>query len=215
MFDVLHLSDTVALLLSLALLFVYHAVMRVQERRRPGFGIRPFLTDGRHAWVERMMSEQHGILAVQSLRNQMMAASFFASSAVLLIIGTLTLTAKGGELTGTWSLLNGFGPVDERVFQAKLLLLLFDLLVGFGAFAQTIRLLSHASYLISIPPEAASVLRVSLICRQAGVWQMVGMRTYYFGFPLLFWLFGPVLFVAASAGLVAFLYWLHRAPQIA
>lgn len=66
MLDVLHLSDTVALLLSLALLFVYHAVMKIQERRRPGFGIRPFLTDGRDAWVERMMSEQHGILAVCS-----------------------------------------------------------------------------------------------------------------------------------------------------
>lgn len=213
MLDVLHVSDLVAAMISLALLLTYHAHMQWQERRRPGYGIRSFLLASRVAWVERMMADQQGILAVQTLRNQLMSATYFASTAVVLIVGTLTLTAKGADLTTGWSLLNAFGPVHETVFQAKLLLLLFDLLVGFGAFAQTIRLLSHVTYLVSIPPDDASVKRTAALYRQSGAWQMIGMRSYYFAFPLLFWLFGPIFLVGASAGLVVFLFLLHRAPQ--
>lgn len=44
----------------------------------------------RTAWVERIMQNEDGILAVQTLRNSTLVATFLASTAVLLIIGVLT-----------------------------------------------------------------------------------------------------------------------------
>jgi uncharacterized membrane protein len=159
-----------------------------------------------------MMNQKEGILAVQTMRNQIMAATFFASTAILLIIGTLTLSAQGDKLTATWSLLSPFGAIDERVWLAKLMCLLVDLLIAFGFFAQVIRLLSHISMLVSVPSTVIEVRQVSVLMRQAGRYNMRGVRCYYYAFPLLFWLFGPLTFVGATIALVALMLKLHRAP---
>jgi uncharacterized membrane protein len=48
---------------------------------------------------------------------------------------------------------------------------------------------------------------------RAAYYYSSGMRAYYFTVPLLFWLFGPVLLLGATALLVYFLYHLDRAPR--
>jgi uncharacterized membrane protein len=211
--DYLHISDAAAAFISLGVFVAHYLFVRYKERHDPRYTLQALLEDTRIAWIERMIGQKEGILAVQTLRNQMMAATFFASTAILLIIGTLTLSAQGDKLTATWSLLSPFGAIDERVWLAKLMFLLVDLLIAFGFFAQVIRLLSHISMLVSAPSSVIEVRQVAALLLQAGRYHTRGVRCYYYAFPLLFWLFGPLMFVGASVALVALMLRLHRAPR--
>ena len=74
--NVSYFSDALAAALSVAIVFAYHALLRQRVRRDPGYTIQAVLNQGRIAWVERMMAENQGILAVQTLRNAIMGASF-------------------------------------------------------------------------------------------------------------------------------------------
>ena len=105
----------------------------------------------RAAWVEGVMREGHDILAVQTLRNSTMASTFMASTAILLIIGVLTLSAQADKMSGTWHSINALGQYSADIWLFKLLVMLFDLLFAFFAFCLSIRLYHHIGYQINIP----------------------------------------------------------------
>src|SRR5208282_471305 len=74
-------SDLLAVAGSVAIVYAYHTFLRLRVQRDPGYTIQAVLNQGRTVWVERMMADSQGILAVQTLRNAIMAATFFASTA--------------------------------------------------------------------------------------------------------------------------------------
>ena len=171
----------------------------------------------REAWVESVMRERRDILAVQTLRNSTMAASFMASTAILLIIGVLTLSAQGDKLSGTWHLLNFLGHASAEMWLFKLLMMLFDLLFAFFAFSMSVRLFHHIGYSINVPLdrqlEGTQPRHVVAQMNRAGIFYRIGMRAYYFIVPLLFWLFGPLFLIGATVLLIFLLYHLDRAPR--
>ena len=111
-----YFSDALAAALSVAIVFAYHAFLRQRVRRDPGYTIQAVLNQGRIAWVERIMAENQGILAVQTLRNAIMGASFFASTAVALIVGVITLSTQYDKLTVAWHALSPIGTIDEHLW---------------------------------------------------------------------------------------------------
>jgi uncharacterized membrane protein len=90
-------ADIVGFVLSVALLVVYHLYLRQRVKRNPAYTVQAVNVMARTAWVERIMKNEDGILAVQTLRNSTMAATFLASTAMLLIIGVLTLKRISDE----------------------------------------------------------------------------------------------------------------------
>ncbi len=103
--------------------------MRV--RRDPDYTVQALLNKGRRAWVERMMNDKESIIAVQTLRNAIMGATFFASTAVALIVGTITLSTQGDKLAQAWSTLSPIGAIDEHLWLLKLLVLLSSVRLTF------------------------------------------------------------------------------------
>jgi uncharacterized membrane protein len=204
------LHELAAVAGALALLGAYHLFVRIRMRSDPDFRIQGVLNRGREAWVERMIREDLGILAVQTLRNSIMAATFFATTAVALIVGTITLSMQSGALRHVSETL---AASDERWWFLKIVILLVDLLGAFFFFAQAIRYLSHVGLMISAPAEASSPSMVSKLLIHAGRFHTRGMRCYYYAGPVLFWLFGPLYLVAATCGLVVALYFLDRSPE--
>jgi uncharacterized membrane protein len=152
-----------------------------------------------------MASGRDGILAVQTLRNSVMAASFMASTAVLLIIGTMTLSSDIGKLSRTWHALV-FEEASTEVWLAKLLLLLavFFLAFFFASFA--IRLYNHVGYLICVPAHmaqgAGSAERVAAYLNQAGRYYGLSLRCFLSSLPLVFWFFGAPLLLIGTGGLL-------------
>ncbi len=211
-------ADALSFLLSAMLLILYHWLLRRKELRSPSFTVQAVNRIARTAWVENVMREGKDILAVQTLRNSTMAATFLASTAVFMIIGVLTLSGQSDKLDATWHALNLFGAKHPELWMLKLICLLLDLFFAFFSFAMSIRVFNHVGYMINVPlamnHKSITPDHVAIHLNRAGHFYSMGMRAYYFVVPLLFWLFGPHLMLVATIGLVFVLYRLDRAPKV-
>jgi uncharacterized membrane protein len=211
--DITFISDLIAALFAVGIIAGYYIYLRMRTRRDPEYTIQALLNKGRAAWVERMMKDKEGILAVQTLRNSIMGATFFASTSVALIVGTITLSTQGDKLSHAWNTLSPLGAIDEHMWLVKLLVLLTDMLCAFVCFAQAIRLFSHVGVMITVPTSAIHPRQVTRLFVQAGRYHTRGMRCYYLAAPMLFWLFGPILLVLSSCVLVVVLHFLDKSPE--
>ena len=212
-----HATDLLSFAAAACLVLLYQRYLRWRTRRDPASSAQDAMLAARAAWVESVMRERRDILAVQTLRNSTMSASFMASTAVLLIIGVLTLSAQGEKLTGTWQALNFLGRAGAEMWLFKLLVMLFDLLFAFFSFSMAVRIFHHIGYLINVPldkgNETVQIRQVEAQLNRAGVYYRIGMRSYYFTVPLLFWLFGPLWLLGATMVMVFLLFHLDRAPR--
>lgn len=211
--------DVICLLASVMLVIAYHYFLRRKVKKDPTYTVQAINRIARTAWVETIMHDgKKDVLAVQTLRNSTMAATFLASTSVLLIIGVLTLSEQGGKLEANWHVLNFLGSKDPELWMVKLIFLLLDLFVAFFSFAMSIRVFNHIGYMINVPlglnHRMISPAHVALQLNRAGHFYSIGMRAYYFLVPLVFWLFGPILMLVSTIGLLFALYRLDRAPKI-
>ncbi|MFN3397841.1 MAG: DUF599 domain-containing protein [Sulfurimicrobium sp.] len=209
--------DLISLALSVILLTAYHVYLKYKISQNPAYTVQAVNVMARTIWVETIMQEGKDILAVQTLRNSTMAATFLASTAVLLIIGVLTLTGRGNEFSDSWHALNMMGARHTELLLTKLLLMLLDLFVAFFSFSMSIRLYNHVGFMINVPlkrrHKVINAQHVAIHLNRAGKYYSIGMRAYYFLLPQVFWLFGPHFMLAASIGLVFVLYPIARAPK--
>jgi uncharacterized membrane protein len=212
------LNDIVSFIASVLMLAGYHLYLRIRLRRNPHYTIQAVNRAARSAWVKGIMADPaRSLLAVQTLRNSTMAATFLASTAVLLIIGTLTLSEQTDKLINTWHTLNVLGSLHPGLWTAKLLLLLSNFFVAFFSFAMSVRLYNHVGYQLNVleqdRPASITARSVSVHLNRAGYYYSIGMRAYYYAVPLVFWLFGPHFMLAATMVLIAVLYHIDRAPR--
>lgn len=208
--------DLGAFLASFVLVTCYHLFLAAMARKNPLYPAHSANQIARRAWVEHVMSEpSRDIMAVQTLRNSIMAAAFFGSTAVLLM-GTLTLISQSGHVGDSWHVLNLGGSDHPELWITKVMLLLAFIL-AFFSFGMTIRLLNHVLFMVNVPAAtrahpALQPDQVAARLDRAGFCYTVGMRAYYIPVPLVFRLFGPLFLVVASIVLVAVLHRLDRGP---
>jgi uncharacterized membrane protein len=210
-------ADLLAFAASSALILIYYIFLRLRTRRDPGFSVHHFNRRIRAAWVEMVAkSGRMDVLAVQTLRNSVMAANFMASTSVLLIIGALNLSdriekwAHGGQ--------PGMAADDlvGELWLIKLGLLLLDFFIAFYCFTMAIRFFNHVGYMINLLAGSAesglSHAQVSAYLNRAGAYYTYGTRSFFFSLPLILWFFGPYPLMLATGILIAALYKLDRAP---
>ncbi len=212
-----YIYDLASFLASASLIIAYHLFIRSKVKKDPAYTVQAINIIARTAWVETIMSERRDILAVQTLRNSTMAATFLASTSVLMIIGILTLS-EGGKLESTWHVLNIVGATPPELWLTKLICLLLDMFVAFFSFSMSIRVFNHVGYMVNVPlalnHKMISPAHVATHLNRAGRFYSLGMRAYYFMVPLVFWLFGPHFMLISTIGLLVVLYRIDRAPKI-
>ena len=200
-------------LASFALLLGYEACLLLRLRRNPRYALVAVNAQIREAWVEHIMKKGDGILAVQTLRNSTMTATFLASTAAILVIGALNLAGTSGSLAQFWHALNIFPEAHAGLWMTKLLVLVLILLVAFFCFTISIRLFHHVGYYIQVPaddPRASTPKGVARLLNQAGGYLAFGLRAYYFAGATIFWLFGPQFMLVATLVLIAALLRIDR-----
>ncbi|HTN93801.1 MAG TPA: DUF599 domain-containing protein [Gallionella sp.] len=212
-------NDIASFLVSVLLIAAYHIFLRYKIKHDPTYTVQAVNKIARTAWVETIMEdERNAVLAVQTLRNSTMAATFLASTSVLLIIGVLTLSEQGDKLEAHWHALNMVGAINPMLWMVKLLLLLLDLFVAFFGFSMAIRIYNHVGFLINVPVrlnhKMITPAHVATHLNRAGHFYSMGMRAYYFLVPLVFWLFGPHFMLVSTIVLLLALYRIDRAPKI-
>lgn len=182
-----------ATLATIAMLVAYEVVLGLAQRRCPDRLARSAHAVLREQWFTAV-SQQKGseILAVQTLRNSLMSATMTASTAVLGLIGTVTLAAP--------SLHAGFGEAavlpsvtPRLVLELLLLALLFASLV---CSAMAVRYYNHVGFISGMPVESAARQRWAqagtAYVRRAGVLYSWGLRHLILVAPILASLLHPL-----------------------
>jgi uncharacterized membrane protein len=213
-------ADAAAMAVSATLVGAYYLWLWVQVRRDPTYTIHGVNELARTLWVANVMhNPSRDIMAVQTLRNFVMGASLMASTATLLIIGTLTLSGQAENISRSWHALNVVGTHSAELWIIKVLCLLADFIVAFFAFAMAVRLANHVLFMLNVPQfdrhHNLSPDAVARRLNRAGALFAIGMRAFFFSVPLVFWLFGPTFLMIATTGLVIALHRLDRSEPLA
>lgn len=201
------LQELAAAAFAAALVLGYQLWLSRAVRRDPSRSVHAQYRLARAAWVRSMMAERSsGVLAVQTLRNSVMASTLMASTVVLLIVGAPSVLAEPARLAA-------LAPQAPLV---KLAAIVADLFLAFFFFAMAVRSFNHVGYMITVAPEQSrpelSVDQVSAHLDRAAFQHFLGLRTFLFCMPLVLWLFGPAFVVAGALGLLGVLYRLDRPP---
>jgi uncharacterized membrane protein len=211
--------DFMAFAISAAIVAAYYGFLNMKVRANPTYTIHGVNALARTLWVEHIMRNSgKDIMAVQTMRNFIMGSSLMASTAALLIIGTLTLSGQAEHIAPNWHVLNLEGSFATEIWTVKVMFLLLDFIVAFFAFAMSVRLANHVVFMVNVPEHNAhhnlSPKAVARRLHRAGHMFAIGMRAFFFAVPLVFWLFGPYFLLISSIGLVVALYQLdHCEPE--
>jgi uncharacterized membrane protein len=210
--------DFVAAVGSVLLVAAYHYLLKLRLRRDPLYTVHALNKLAREAWVETIVrNDKPDVLAVQTLRNSVMASSFMASTAILLMVGALSSAGYAEHPGSSVHALNLTGATNQQATAWKLVCLLVDFFVAFFCFAMSVRFYNHVGYLIGIRQHGKhgtiSSGLVTAYLNRAGFFYLIGMRSFFYSVPLVFWMFGPVFMIAATVVLICALYPLDRAPK--
>eukprot|EP00249_Psilotum_nudum_P002352 c15345_g1_i1 orf=95-808(+) len=209
--------DLVLVPAGMLLLLIYHAQLVYRILKFPTTTVIGINLINRQAWVRKMMEEgsKVGVLAVQTLRNNMMASTLLATAAIALSSLIAVMVSSNGSAAAPNSLV--VGDKSALTSAVKLLSVLVCFLVAFLCNVQSIRYYSHVSFLISIPiGEDAPGLTPDYVSRAltrgSNFWSL-GLRSFYFSFPLFLWIFGPVPMFVCSIVMVVVLHFLDTAKE--
>lgn len=168
------------------------------------------------------------MLAVQTLRNNIMASTVLATTAITLVsvisvfIGATAGRSPASPSPSSSSPLLVYGSKTGRVFAVKYLAISLCFMLAFVCNVQAIRLYAHASFLLGLPPGgeeegAAEEFRAYVartVNRGSHAWSL-GLRAFYVSLALFMWTFGPIPMLACSVLMCALLYFLDTSADYA
>ena len=198
---------------ALLLLVAYYVHLYHKTRNDPLSTALGLARRTRALWVQAMMKGSKDIVAVQTLRNWTMAATFLASAAILIGLGifNLAVTAdKQGELS---HLIAPFSSAHPGLWLVKLIILGADFLFAFFNFTLAVRYYNHTGFMINLPVDSSMEITVEDVIQildRGGTHYTLGMRGYYLAIPLALWLIGPLWLLAGTLLLITILYRLDR-----
>ena len=191
----------------------YHMHLYYKVRHEPLTTAIGITNHARHMWVKEVMVDKRDILAVQTLRNQMMAATFLASTSILISLGSFSATFRPGVFSEVSHALNLLGTKTETLWMLKLLLLGILFFFNFFNFTLSIRYYNHAGFMINTFAQndvTVSALAVTNILNHGALHYTIGMRGIYLSVPMALWLFGPAWMLTGSLVLIPVLFRLDR-----
>lgn len=180
--------------LIVATLLMLMAVLRARQRSEP------HTFQQRRVWavyVTRTPGQE--ILAVQTVRNSLMAASLMATTAALGVMGVLTFGRESGALMN--ALPSWFIGVTSGWQPAKLVALSGALAITFMLFSLAVRLYHRVGYTLvaarGADDNATDIAANELM--QAARFYRTGWRGFYLALVIGAWLFGSWSLFAALA----------------
>ncbi|XP_031379578.1 uncharacterized protein LOC116194820 [Punica granatum] len=202
--------------LGLIIMASYHLWLLHKIMKHPNKTVIGVNAINRRYWVRAMMEDdKNGVLPVQTLRNNIMASTVLASTAIMLCsFIALLMTRENANRSSFFVVLGDGSPLG---FSIKFFAILVCFLVAFLLNLQSIRYYSHASILINVPykkisshhqHQEATVEYVATTVNRGSYFWSLGLRAFYFSLPLFLWIFGPIPMFASCFVLVFLLYFL-------
>ncbi|KAL9240235.1 hypothetical protein vseg_014479 [Gypsophila vaccaria] len=201
----------------LFLMAAYHVWLLLKIIHQPTKTVIGIHAINRRYWVEAMMEDtKNGVLAVQTLRNNIMASTLLASTAITLSSVIAVLMTSQGDGRALRLVLGDASPMGYSI---KFFSILVCFLLAFLLNVQSIRYYSHASILINVPLKNIaspymSADYVSRIVNKGGYFWSLGLRAFYFSFPLFLWIFGPIPMFCSCVALVILFFFLDFTVEL-
>ncbi|KAK8472879.1 hypothetical protein PHAVU_002G325700 [Phaseolus vulgaris] len=165
--------------LGVLVLGIYHVWLLFTIIRHPSHTVIGLNAQSRYQWVLSIMADplKNGVLGVQTIRNNIMASTLLATTAI-------TLSSLIGVFANYES--------DTKYYAQVSFLITTHALKGQRDFIEyAARSLNRGSY----------------------AWSL-GLRAFYFSFPLVLWIYGPIPMFACSCLTSFILYFLDTTTQI-
>jgi len=208
-------TSWLAVIFTLGIVAAYEIWLAVAQRRTPQRLARSAHALLREDWFAAISAQPGSeILAVQTLRNSLMSATMAASTAVLGLMGSLSLTAptlrdtlgQAATDSAAWS------HVTPRLaMELVLLCLLFASLV---ASVMAVRYYNHASFIggmpVGTPQRKRWATTGTAYVRKAGLLYSWGLRQLMLLVPIVAFVLHPVAGVAGALVVVAALVQFDR-----
>ena len=203
-----------SLSICLVLIVLYYLYLWQRTKRAPDSSAHSFNAKIRERWVQMILtsSNNNSLLAIQTLRNSVMAANFMASTAILLIIGTLTSSEKLSQWLLQSNLPDLIPAYSNELSTLKLGLLVVDFFIAFYSFSMAIRFFNHVGYMIGLA-DSNLTSQTSLYLNKAGRYYTLGTRSFFFSLPIILWLFGPAFLILGTLLLILGLTLLDKVPR--
>jgi uncharacterized membrane protein len=196
--------DSFAFFIFLSFTIGYHGFYQYMVLRKPSLIFKGKINIVRRAWVAKIFEENTAIIAVQTLRNITMAASFLTTASVVLIGGLISLLLNLPE-TQHYFLSREHPHITDPVLALKLVNLIVLFVASLFYFSLCVRLLNHIAMLLGAPPQSIrdamgedAVTFVYSLYAKAGRHYTFGMRSVYFLIPAVLWFIGPSLCILST-----------------
>jgi len=181
--------EIAAVTASAIMIAIYFHKWHKAVTHQPLMTMRGTMQQVRRSWVSAQMGK--GMLPVNTLRDIIGSAQWFASSALLVAVGAC------GFLASTDSAVSKNGLLHIKVVG-----LVAACVLAFIFFMHSTRYYSHVSFLINTPDIAGTPVTEELVyrvvSRAATMWSH-GMKVQIcVALPMLMWVLGPVYLVIAT-----------------
>ena len=172
---------------------------------RPSVSV--LMADYRRAWMTEMIGRQPRIFDAQILATLRQGTSFFASTSVIAIGGTLALAGNTAPLQ---MVAEGAGvAVPGLILQLKLVAVVLFLTNAFLRFVWSNRLFGYCAVVMaSVPNDTGDPLapvragKAAELNIRAAMNFNRGLRSVYFALGALAWLLGPAALAIATVAVV-------------
>ncbi|EFA78928.1 DUF599 family protein [Heterostelium album PN500] len=198
------LYDIIFFCCSIGVFAIYHVQLFLRSKSSTGH-----LTSigrnhqHREEWLELMIRGKKDILAVQTLRNLVMAASLLATASITLVVLILNIVVNN-NLSAVFDKIRILGANNKEVLIYKAFILILVYLFSFLNFATSIRYSTHLAFLINI--NDCSMRYCNKIMRNASNHYTFGVRSFYFSMVVILWFFDPIFLIVSTVLLVIWLY---------
>jgi uncharacterized membrane protein len=195
---------------AVGLLVGYHLIHLIEIRYWPARTSLGRNNRARARWAFSIMQRGADILAVQTLRNWTMAATFLASTAIVISLGVLSVALTYESLDQLNAIFHVAGIRSHKLAVIKALLVVLVFLIAFVNFSLCVRFYNHAAFLLNLPRDDQEMLldsdaAIRALGRGASAYNL-GMRCYYVAIPLALWLLGPIWFLVGALVMTVLIY---------
>jgi uncharacterized membrane protein len=121
--SIISLQEIMLVVSAAVVIIAYHVHLYTKVRRDPLTTAVGITNHARQMWVKGVIRDRRDIMAVQTLRNQVMAATFLASTAILISLGLFSAAFRPGVFSDISHALNLLGTKTETLWMFKLMLL--------------------------------------------------------------------------------------------
>ncbi|XP_010279398.1 PREDICTED: uncharacterized protein LOC104613322 [Nelumbo nucifera] len=203
--------DVILVPLGLLVMAMYNGWLLITILRTPTRTAIGLNAVSRQQWVISMMADpaHNGMLAVQTIRNSIMASALLATTAITLcsIIGVIVNNL----------LVHGSSKTYSLFYTVKYLAILLCFFVAFICNVQSIRHYAHVSYLVTIPAlkdRIDSIAYMATSLNWGCYFWFLGLRAFYISFPLFLWNFGAIPMFACCCLMPCIQYFLDTTTSL-